>query len=116
MRHRAVRNRWTLAGLAVVTLLGLAALGAPWLAPGDPTRGDLGAALRSPSAAYPLGTYPQGRDVLSRVRFGARLRLAAGRASPGFALPAGLGPGFPPGFCGRSAGAVVRPEATGPLA
>src|SRR5439155_214973 len=31
MRHRVVRNRWTLAGLALVTLLGLAALAAPWL-------------------------------------------------------------------------------------
>src|SRR2546426_10831886 len=97
MRHRAVRNRWTLAGLAVVTLLGLAALGAPWLAPGDPTRGDLGAALRSPSAAYPLGTDAQGRDVLSRVLFGARLALAGGLASQVGALPAGA----PAGPTGR---------------
>src|SRR5438046_10623257 len=95
MRHRAVRNRWTLAGLAVVTLLGLSALGAPWLAPGDPTRGDLGAALRSPSAVYPLGTDAQGRDVLSRVLFGARLSLAVGLASPVLRLAAApaLGPG-----------------------
>src|SRR5436305_12388738 len=90
MRHRAVRNRWTLAGLAVVTLLGLSALGAPWLAPGDPTRGDLGAALRSPSAAYPLGTDAQGRAVLSRVLFGAGLPLAVGLARQLIALAAGL--------------------------
>src|SRR6266581_1988172 len=76
MRYRVVRNRWTLAGLTVVTLLGCAALGAPWLAPGDPTRGDLTAALRSPSTTYLLGTDAQGRDVLSRVLFGARLSLA----------------------------------------
>src|SRR5437870_9160684 len=80
MRHRVVRNRWTLAGLTVVTLLGCAALGAPWLAPGDPTRGDLTAALRSPSPTYLLGTDAQGRDVLSRVLFGARLSLAVGLA------------------------------------
>src|SRR5438034_4254902 len=80
MRHRVVRNRWTLAGLTVVTLLGCAALGAPWLAPGDPTRGDLTAALRSPSSTYLLGTDAQGRDVLSRVLFGARLSLVVGLA------------------------------------
>src|SRR5438552_14873344 len=90
MRHRVVRNRWTLAGLTVVTLLGCAALGAPWLAPGDPTRGDLTAALRSPSPTYLLGTDAQGRDVLSRVLFGARLSLAVGLASQVIALAAGL--------------------------
>src|SRR5438034_431432 len=107
MRHRAVRNRWTLAGLAVVTLLGLSALGAPWLAPGDPTRGDLGAALRSPSAVYPLGTDAQGRDVLSRVLFGARLSLAVGLASQVIALAAGLALGLTAGFYGRWIDAVV---------
>ena len=107
MRHRAVRNRWTLAGLAVVTLLGLSALGAPWLAPGDPPRGDLGAALRSPSAVYPLGTDAQGRDVLSRVLFGARLSLAVGLASQVIALAAGLALGLTAGFYGRWIDAVV---------
>src|SRR2546429_6800420 len=94
MRHRVVRNGRTVAGLAVVTLLGCAALGAPWLAPGDPTRGDLTAALRSPSPTYLLGTDAQGRDVLSRVLFGARLSLAVGLASQVIALAAGvaLGP------------------------
>src|SRR3989442_15780717 len=92
MRHHVVWNRWTLAGLAVVTLLGLAALAAPWLAPGDATRGDLAAALRSPSSAYLLGTDAQGRDVLSRVLFGARLSLAVGLASPVIAPAAGPPP------------------------
>src|SRR2546428_2245157 len=106
MRHRVVRNRWTLAGLAVVTLLGCAALGAPWLAPGDPTRGDLTAALRSPSSTYLLGTDAQGRDVLSRVLFGARLSLAVGLASQVIALAAGR-PRRPPGrFFRRWGGAV----------
>src|SRR2546429_6316608 len=95
MRHHVVWNRWTLAGLAVVTLLGLAALAAPWLAPGDATRGDLAAALRSPSTAYLLGTAAQGRDVLSRVLFGARLSLAAGLAGQVIALAAGLPVGTP---------------------
>src|SRR3989449_1486505 len=106
MRHRVVRNRWTLAGLALVTLLGLAALAAPWLAPGDPTSGDLTAALRSPSTTYPLGTDAQGRDVLSRVLFGARLSLAVGLASQVIALAAGLALGLTAGFYGRWVDAV----------
>src|SRR5204863_269383 len=107
MRHRVVWNRWTLAGLAVVTLLGLAALAAPWLAPGDATRGDLAAALRSPSTAYLLGTDAQGRDVLSRVLFGARLSLAVGLASQVIALAAGLALGLSAGFYGRWVDAVL---------
>ena len=107
MRHRVVRNRWTVAGLTVVTLLGCAALGAPWLAPGDPTRGDLTAALRSPSSTYLLGTDAQGRDVLSRVLFGARLSLVVGLASQVIALAAGLALGLTAGFYGRWVDAVV---------
>jgi len=90
-----------------VTLLGLAALAAPWLAPGDPTRGDLTAALRSPSTANPLGTDAQGRDVLSRVLYGARLSLAVGLASQVIALTAGLALGLTAGFYGRWVDAVV---------
>src|SRR5207244_2945276 len=81
MRHRVVRNRWTVAGLTVVTLLGCAALGAPWLAPGDPTRGDLTAALRSPSSTYLLGTDAQGRDVLGRGQVGVARGLDYGQAA-----------------------------------
>src|SRR2546430_11265368 len=62
MRHRVVRSRWTLTGLAVVVALALAALAAPLLAPGDPYHGQLAAALQAPSRAFPLGTDAQGRD------------------------------------------------------
>src|SRR3989442_2749407 len=107
MRHRVVRTRWPRGGLALVTLPGLAALAAPWLAPGDPTRGDLAAALRSPSTAYLLGTDAQGRDVLSRVLFGARLSLAVGLASQVIALAAGLPLGLTAGLYGRLGEALL---------
>ena len=106
MRHRVARNRWSLVGLVVVTLLILAALGAPWLA-SDPTAGDLSAALRSPSTTNLLGTDAQGRDVLSRVLFGARLSLAVGLASQVIALAAGLALGLVAGFYGRWVDALV---------
>src|SRR5207245_1981457 len=79
MRHRIMRNRWMTIGLLGVAGLALVALAAPWLAPRDPYHGQLVVALREPSPAYLFGTDAQGRDVLSRVLFAARLSLAAGR-------------------------------------
>src|SRR5438445_31316 len=70
IRRRVVRSRWTMAGLAVVVTLGLVALAAPWLAPGDAYRGALSVGLRPPSSGYLFGTDAQGRDVLSRGLFG----------------------------------------------
>src|SRR5689334_10915361 len=105
--RRIARSRWMLAGLAVVVALALAAAAAPWLAPGDPYRGELTAALRAPSTAFPLGTDAQGRDVLSRVLFGARLSLAVGLTSQVISLATGLFLGLLAGFRGRWVDAVV---------
>jgi peptide/nickel transport system permease protein len=54
-------------GLALVAGLALAALGAPWLAPHDPTAIDEGQILAGPSRRHLLGTDDLGRDVLSRM-------------------------------------------------
>ena len=116
MRHRVVRSRWTLTGLAVVVALALAALAAPLLAPGDPYHGQLAAALQAPSRAFPLGTDAQGRDVLSRLLFGARLSLAVGLASQLIALGVGLTLGLVAGFYGRSVDALVMRAADVTLA
>jgi len=116
MRHRVVRSRWTLTGLAVVVALALAALAAPLIAPGDPYHGRLAAALQAPSRAFPLGTDAQGRDILSRLLFGARLSLAVGLASQLIALAVGLTLGLAAGFYGRSVDAVVMRAADVTLA
>ncbi len=107
IRHRIRRSRWAMTGLALVAALALLALAAPWLAPGDPYRGNLAAALRAPSAAYWLGTDAQGRDVLSRVLFGARLSLVVGVASQTIALGAGLALGLAAGYYGRWVDSLV---------
>lgn len=96
-----------MAGLAVVATLALVALAAPWLAPGDPYRGELARGLEPPSAAALLGTDAQGRDVLSRVLFGARLSLAVGLGSQAIAIAAGLTLGLVAGYYGRWVDAVV---------
>jgi peptide/nickel transport system permease protein len=59
----------------VIVLLVLVAVLAPLIAPDDPNRVDLSNTLASPSGGHPLGTDASGRDILSRLFFGARLSL-----------------------------------------
>ena len=86
-RRRAGRSRtlrpWyrsgtLMAGIVIVGFLVLVALLAPVLAPYDPVKQDLLNALQSPSSAHPLGTDKYGRDVLSRLIWGARVDLRVG--------------------------------------
>ena len=60
---------------AILGLIVLAALFAPWLAPYPPNQGNILAANLGPSAAHWLGTDQLGRDILSRLLYGARLSL-----------------------------------------
>jgi peptide/nickel transport system permease protein len=69
------------AGLAIVALMAFAALLAPVVAPYDPLAVDYGAMLAAPSAEHLFGTDAFGRDVLSRVIWGARTALAIGLLS-----------------------------------
>lgn len=80
------------AGLVIIVLMGIFAAFAPWVAPYDPLTVDYGAMLARPSEAHWLGTDSFGRDVLSRIIFGARTALAIG---------------FIASFLGSTAGAIV---------
>ena len=66
-------GRW---GFALTVLLVFLALAAPWLSPYDPTSQDLPIRLMGPSASHWMGTDQLGRDVLSRILFGARVSLS----------------------------------------
>jgi peptide/nickel transport system permease protein len=84
--QRFRRDRLALAALAVILLLVLIALGAPWLAPYDPAEQffdglTLEGAPLPPSARFWLGTDLLGRDLLSRLMFGARTSLMIGVAA-----------------------------------
>ncbi len=70
-RHSAL-GRW---GFAAAAVLVLAALLAPWLAPFDPAAQNLPGRLAAPSRAHWMGTDELGRDIFSRVLFGARISL-----------------------------------------
>ncbi len=65
-------------GLAFIILMALCAALAPWVAPHDPLTVDYTAMLSPPSQTYWLGTDSFGRDVLSRIIYGARTALAIG--------------------------------------
>ena len=102
------RDRWFQAGVGLVGLVVLAALLAPWLAPFDPTIGDLrNAYLLGPGGRYLLGTDAQGRDVLSRVLYGARLSLSVGLISQAVAAALGVTLGLLSGYYGRWVDALV---------
>jgi len=65
--------------LTILTLAVLCALFAPWLAPADPIVGNLADSLQPPgSAGHLLGTDNQGRDLLSRIIYGARISVTVG--------------------------------------
>ena len=62
-------------GFAIAAVLVLAAVFAPWISPADPAAQNLAARLAGPSAAHWMGTDELGRDLLSRVLYGARISL-----------------------------------------
>ena len=69
------RNPLAMVGLAIIVALLVVAALAPWLAPYSPLDGSLQNRLQPPSAAHWMGTDELGRDILSRVIFGARITL-----------------------------------------
>jgi len=73
-----LRHRLAVAGLVVITILGLAAILAPLVATHDPYTVDLLAARQGPSRDHWLGTDEVGRDVFSRLVYGARVSLSVG--------------------------------------
>ncbi|AIA72849.1 cytochrome c550 [Pectobacterium carotovorum subsp. carotovorum] len=70
-----LRNPLTAIGSAIVLMLMLVAIFAPWIATHDPLVQDLANALQAPSAAHYFGTDEFGRDVFSRLVYGSRITL-----------------------------------------
>jgi peptide/nickel transport system permease protein len=87
-----------LIGLVIVAVLIVAALTAPLIAPFDPLRMAAGPRLQGPSMDHLMGTDDFGRDVLSRIIYGARLTLQIGVIAVGISLTAGLLLGLVAGY------------------
>ncbi len=107
LAQRLRANKLAMAGLALVAALAAAALAAPWVAPHDPTAIDARIILAGPSAEHWLGTDDLGRDVLSRMIYGARISLAVGFVSVGIAVLIGTALGACAGYFGGIADAFV---------
>lgn len=102
------RNHGAVAGLAVLILLSLAALLAPVLAPYDPSVQDFNAAMLGPGeVAHPLGTDSLGRDLLSRIMYGARISLSVAFLSVGLSLIAGVLLGVAAGYVGGTLDTII---------
>jgi peptide/nickel transport system permease protein len=105
--QRFRRNHLALAGLVVVALLVVAAVGAPWLAPADPARQSLIEKRARPGSKFLLGADEFGRDILSRVLFGSRVALLVGLLSVAIALGLGMILGCLAGFAGGWIDALI---------
>jgi peptide/nickel transport system permease protein len=105
--RRLFRRKGAVAGLAVIaTFIALAAL-APWIAPYDPVATSWTLVRKPPSALHWFGTDDLGRDIVSRVIYGARASLLAGAISVGIALGIGVPFGLLSGYRGGVIDALI---------
>jgi len=101
------RNRMAMVGLAFVVLLVLGAVFAPWISPHDPYRVELDEQLLPMSATYWLGTDNFGRDVLTRILYGARISLVVGIVPSLVSMAIGTVLGILSGYIGGKTDFVV---------
>ncbi len=106
-RERFLKNRLAVAGSVIVLLLFAVSLLAPWLVPYDPNEIDLKQVLVPPSGGHPFGTDPLGRDVLSRMIWGAGISLKVGFVATGIAILIGTFLGALAGYYGRWVDALI---------
>lgn len=99
--RRLLRNRGAVIGLVILGLLTLMAIFAPLIAPDEPNVMVPTDALAPPSLEHLFGTDQFGRDILSRVIFGARLSLQVGFIAVGIASLIGITLGVIAGYYGR---------------
>jgi len=88
------------AGLTIVIAMSLLAVAAPFIAPFDPAELRLDELLLPPSASHPFGTDALGRDILSRMLYGARVSLWVGFVAVGISTAIGILLGLASGYFG----------------
>jgi len=113
---RLLRGHLAKVGLAVIAALVVGAALAPSLAPHDPVEQRLERMLEPPGRAHLLGTDDLGRDILSRLVYGARVSLLVGLLSVGISLVVGVSLGLVAGYRGGWIDEVVMRAMDGLLA
>lgn len=105
--YRLFHNKLAVTGSIILLLFILMAVFAPFLAPYDPFYMDTEAILSAPSAAHLLGTDNMGRDILSRIFYGARISLRVSIVSVSIATVAGVILGVAAGYFGRITDGII---------
>jgi peptide/nickel transport system permease protein len=105
--RRFARVRSGVLGLAVVGIFTSIAVAAPWISPWPPNAQDLMNTLAPPTRQHLLGTDQLGRDMLSRIIFGARTSMGLGLVVVGIALLAGTALGLAAGLAGRGLDTII---------
>ncbi|MGQ5717481.1 ABC transporter permease subunit [Hyphomicrobiales bacterium] len=99
--RRFKKQKVAVIALIFIITLVLMAIFAPFVAPYDPTIPDYNAVLQGPSAAHWAGTDTYGRDIFSRIIWGARISLSVGFLSVTLGALAGVSLGIISGYYGR---------------
>jgi peptide/nickel transport system permease protein len=102
-----MRNRAAVFGAALVLLIVFMAVFAPWLSRYDPVQASFMTVRQAPSAVHWFGTDELGRDVLSRLLWGARASLLAGVVSVCIAVAIGVPLGLLAGYFGKLVDGVI---------
>jgi peptide/nickel transport system permease protein len=102
------RRKLVLAGAAILVIVTLLALFAPWITPCGPMAMKISDRMQSPRLAHWFGTDELGRDVFSRVVFGARYSLMIGAAVVLISVTGGVLLGLTAGFFRRLDGPIMR--------
>ena len=95
------RNRLAVAGLVIVLIMFFLAVFAAMLSPYDPGGIDIEGKLKKPCKPHLMGTDNLGRDVLSRMLYGARISLSVGFVAVGISIAIGIIVGAVSGYYGR---------------
>lgn len=106
--RRLLYNPSGLVGLTLVTIVVVMAVFAPWIAPAGPLDVDVFASLEGPSADAPFGRDALGRDILSRVVYGARLSLLVSLGSVAIGVLVAVPLGMLAGYFGGRVDSVIR--------
>ena len=108
LAFRALLSRPTavFGGVVLIGVIGLA-LFAPWIAPYDPLATSWSLVRKAPSAAHWFGTDEVGRDLLSRIIWGARASLSAGVIAVAIAVGVGVPTGMVAGYVGGWTDALI---------
>jgi ABC-type dipeptide/oligopeptide/nickel transport system permease subunit len=101
------RSRLALPGALLFSVFVLAGLLAPWIAPYSPYDNDLANVMATPSGAHWFGTDELGRDMLTRILYGARISLVEGVLSAALSACIGVPIGMLAGYAGKRVDAVI---------